>query len=136
MLRAHDIDEVLIFSAWRPNRRHPKGKQAKRHPGALAVDIFKLGKKLPATKAGDKPPKRIWLDVKKDWHGRIGAKTCGKKAAKPRKKSPKASELRKIICESASKRQFTSMLTPNYDRAHHNHFHFDLTPEVKWRIVR
>lgn len=134
ILTGHGIDDVLIFSAWRPNHRHPKDKPAKRHPGALAVDIFKLGTMEP--RGDDEKPKRVWLDVKKDWHGRIGAKTCGAKAAKPRKKSAAARLLRKLICTAASERLFTSMLTPNYNRAHHNHFHLEITPKVKWRLVR
>jgi hypothetical protein len=132
ILSEHAIDDVLIFSAYRPNRRHPKGKPAKRHPGGLAVDIAKLGG--PAEDGDDKKPR--WLNVKKDWHGRIGDQTCGEKAAKPRKKTEAATELRTIICRAASERLFTSMLTPNYDRAHHNHFHLEVTPDVKWRLVR
>ena len=89
VLAAHHIDDVLIFSAWRPNRRQPKDKQAIRHPGGLAVDIFKLGKLVPSDEGGKSntsKKKRVWTDVKKDWHGRIGSKTCGKKAAKPKRK--------------------------------------------------
>ena len=129
ILKDHGIDEVLIFSAWRPNRRAKKGKEAKRHPGGLAVDIMRLGGR-------DENGERVWLDVKKDWHGRIGHKTCGPKASKPTKKSAAATRLRTMVCKAAKARLFTSMLTPNYDRAHHNHFHFDVTPNVKWRMVR
>ena len=38
--------------------------------------------------------------------------------------------------EVARARIFTSILTPNYDKPHSNHFHFDLAVDVKWRIVR
>lgn len=139
ILRKHDVDDVLIYSAWRPNRRQPKGEAATRHPGALAVDIYKIGKLV----AGDRPGKadakakqRVWLDVKKNWHGRRGAKTCGPKAAKPTKKSAEAVELRELICGAAEQRLFTSMLTPNYDAAHRDHFHLEVTPKVTWRLVR
>ncbi len=132
ILARHDIDEALIFSAWRPSRQQPKGKPSTRHTGALAVDIFKLGKRAGA----DDEDARVWLDVKKDWHGRIGATTCGPKATAPTKKSRAAAELRELVCAGAAARLFTTMLTPNYDGAHHNHFHFDITPDVTWRLVR
>ncbi len=76
-----------------------------------------------------------------DWsyHGQIGAESCGAKAQKPAAQGDalgKALELRAIYCEAADKRMFTSMLSPNYDRAHFNHFHLEVTTEVKWRLVR
>jgi len=165
ILRKHDIDEVIIYSSWRPpSKKWPKGKLALRHPGAMAVDIDRLGKKLrppkrpkppktvkkatkPVTKGKKKAPKnktakppkqtkRIWLDVENDFNGLIGSTTCGPKARPPKPATPAALELRKIVCQAAAERLFTSILTPNYDKPHFNHFHFDLTPGVKWRIVR
>jgi hypothetical protein len=76
------------------------------------------------------------LDVKKQFGGRIGSVTCGPKARPPSPATDDAKELRAIVCEIAAARIFTSILTPNYDRPHFNHIHLDLTPRVKWRIVR
>src|SRR5687768_8912810 len=46
ILQKHDIDEVLIFSAWRPPAKSwPKDKPAIRHPGGLAIDIRRMVKK-------------------------------------------------------------------------------------------
>ena len=127
ILIEHGIDDVLIFSSWRPpGRRWPTGKEAIRHPGALAIDIMRFGRKVDG--------KRVWVDVEKDFHGQIGAATCGPHAASPADESAK--ELRAIACAAADARLFTSILTPNYDRAHFNHFHFDLTIDAKWRIIR
>ena len=88
-----------------------------------------------APKASSKNSYR-WLDVRKDFGGQIGAPSCGDKAPKPRPNTEKARAIRKVYCDAARARIFTSMLSPNYDRPHHDHFHLELTPKVKWRIVR
>jgi hypothetical protein len=132
VLRSHDIDEVLMFSAWRPpGKRWPDGKAGTRHPGALAIDAYRFGKKLAPGQTA-----RVWLDVVKDFHGTIGASPCGSDAAPPSPSTPQARELRSIACEAADQHLFTAVLTPNYNRAHHNHFHLEVTPEVRWYLVR
>jgi hypothetical protein len=132
ILRAHDVDEVVMFSAWRPpGSRWPASKLATRHPGALAIDAARFGKALaPGRK------ERVWLDVARDFHGAIGAPACGPGAAAPRRSTAAARELRSIACEAADQHVFTAILTPNYNRAHFNHFHLEITPEVKWSLVR
>ncbi len=43
ILLAHRIDEVIMFSAWRPpGKNWPKDKPARRHPGALAIDMYRF----------------------------------------------------------------------------------------------
>lgn len=134
ILVAHHIDEVRMFSAWRPPPpKWPDGKLGTRHPGALAIDAYRFGKKL----AEGKPAKdREWLDVTRDFSGRIGAPSCGPGAVPPRSKSKAAKEIRAIMCAAADAHLFTTILTPNYDRAHFNHFHLEVTPGVKWYLVR
>jgi hypothetical protein len=145
ILRAHGIDEALMFSGWRPPRKSwPKDKEAIRHPGGMAIDIQRFGRwtdpsaTAAAAKRGPSEPKRQreWLDVHEHFNGRIGSTTCGPKARAPHPATDEAKELRAILCQAADARIFTSILTPNYDRAHFNHVHLDLTPKVKWRIVR
>ena len=116
VLAAHDVVAVRHYSMYRVK---PKGQ----HHAGLAIDpaIFTL-------RDGTK------LDVLDDWHGRIGAKTCGADAG-PRKRTDKALKLRAILCEIAAKRIFNVILTPNHDRAHKNHFHLDITPGARWFIV-
>lgn len=138
ILRSRAIDEVRIFSAWRPPPPSwPDGKLAIRHPGALAIDIARFGKALAE---GQLPKDRQWLNVKRDWSGAIGAPACGPGAASPRPTSSAplapAKELRSIVCEASEQRLFTSILTPNYNRAHENHFHLEITPDVAWHLVR
>jgi hypothetical protein len=132
VLRAHDIDEVRMFSAWRPpGSKWPEGKLGTRHPGGLAMDAARFGKKLAPGQTT-----RVWLDVARDFHGAIGKAVCGADAAPPSPATKEASELRSIACEMADQHMFTTILTPNYNRAHFNHFHLEVTPEVRWYLVR
>lgn len=132
ILKAHDIDDVRIFSAFRPaGAKHLNDEgEGVRHAGGLAVDIMRLGKRLAP---GEKD--RVWLDVLRDFHGRIGAPVCGAGAAPPMPATSEAKEIRSIACEAADQHIFTSILTPNYDRAHRNHFHVEVTPDVRWHLV-
>src|SRR6185503_11609176 len=97
VLRVHDVDEVLIFSAWRPpGKRWPGGKLGTRHPGGLAIDAYRFGKKL-----GPGQSSREWLDVEKNFHGTLGAQPCGSGAAPPSPATAEAKEIRSIACEAA-----------------------------------
>jgi hypothetical protein len=124
-LSAHGIDEVRMFSAWRPPSRHfPPGKLATAHPGGLAAD-------LRLFKRGGEPP----LDVEADFHGRIGAIPCGKAAVPPAPDTPAARELHAIYCAAADAHLFHVQLCPDHDRPHRNHFHVEVRPAVRWFIV-
>ena len=131
VLAAHDIDEVRMFSAWRPpGTAWDPDREGTRHAGGLAMDAGRFGKKLAPGET-----ERVWLDVEKDYHGRLGAPSCGASAAPPVPATAEARELRSIACEAADQHFFTSILTPNYDRAHRNHFHLEVTPDVRWYLV-
>ena len=132
ILSKHDIDEALIFSAWRPPAKSwPKDKQAIRHPGGLAIDIRRLVKK----KVGTEKPRD--LIIERDWAPALNQDGCSAEALAKLAgdKNADARELRSIFCEAKEARIFTSMLSPNYDKAHHNHFHFEIRPDVTWRLV-
>jgi hypothetical protein len=118
ILTKRDIVEVVHLSVYRPVSSKVRLKGAgRRHGGALAIDaaLFK-------TKDGRT------LSVEKDFHGRIGARPCPAPAS--------ASELRKIACEAGDTRLFNVLLTPNYNRAHRNHFHMEVTAGVRWTLIR
>lgn len=119
VLARHDIVEVVHLSVYRPVSKKVRLEGAgRRHGGALAIDaaLFK-------TKDGRT------LSVEKDFHPRrIGARPC------PAPES--ASELRKIACEANEARLFNVLLTPDFNWAHRNHFHMEVTAGVKWTLVR
>lgn len=127
---AHGYDDVITFSGWRPpGSMWPKDKLARRHPGALAVDIQAF------RKSGDTENQES-LSITLDYHGQIDAPSCGPEAQKPNPQTEKATKLRQIVCEAAEQKMFSSILTPNHDRPHYDHLHVEVTPDVKWRLVR
>jgi hypothetical protein len=124
ILAAHGVVEVRHYSMYRPPPKSwPDDKPGTRHNGALAIDAAKFTTKDGAT-----------LVVDKDFHGHIDAKTCGDGAA-PHPATEQALELRKILCEAVDAHLFNVVLTPNYNRDHHNHFHLEVTSGVKWFLV-
>ena len=123
-LAAHDVTQVIHFSVYRPPvQSWPAGKLASRHPGALAIDAGSFVKKDGTT-----------LEVERDFHGHIGAVTCGPGAG-PDQTTPQALELRRIVCDAADARLFNVVLTPDYNRPHRNHFHLEVTAGVGWFVV-
>ena len=126
VLTRYDVVEVVHYSVYRP----PPAKQVlsgagRRHSGALAIDaaIFK-------TRDGQT------ISVEKDFHGRIGSKPCGAKAASTAGLPAPAITLRKIVCEAADAQLFNVMLTPDYNWPHRNHFHLEVTAGARWVLVR
>ncbi|HEU4726368.1 MAG TPA: extensin family protein [Kofleriaceae bacterium] len=123
ILESHDIVEVRHYSMYRPPRHWPEDKIGSQHDGALALDAGRF-----IDRAGKV------LDVDHDFHGRIGARTCGDGAA-PRPATPDALTLREILCQAVERRLFNVVLTPNYNRPHHNHFHLEVMAGVGWFLV-
>ena len=122
-LAAHDVVEVVHYSIYRPpSSRWPAAKIASRHPGALAIDAASFVKRGGRT-----------LSVERDFHGRIGAATCG--SGGPNPATLEAIELRRIVCDAAEARLFNVALTPDYNWAHRNHFHLEVTAGVDWFMV-
>jgi hypothetical protein len=123
-LSRHDIVDVLHYSIYRPpSDSWPPDRIASRHPGALAIDAGVFIKK-DGTK----------LDVERDFHGRVGAVTCGPGAG-PSPATGEAIELREIVCDAADAKLFNVALTPDYNWEHRNHFHLEVAANVKWFTV-
>jgi hypothetical protein len=123
LLASHDIVEVRHYSMYRPPHGWPDDKIGAQHNGGLALD---------AGRFIDKDGKV--LDVLHDFHGAIGAKTCGDGAG-PRPATPDAIALRQILCEAVDRHLFSVVLTPNYNRPHRNHFHLEVMAGARWFLV-
>ncbi|MDP9036466.1 MAG: extensin family protein [Myxococcota bacterium] len=116
--------EVVHYSIYRPpSAAWPADKIASRHPGGLAIDAASFVRKDGST-----------LAVERDFHGAIGARTCGPGSG-PTPPTPNALELRQIVCDAADAKLFNVTLTPDYNRAHRNHFHLELTADARWFMV-
>ena len=125
ILARYDVDEVVHFSAYRPPPKNwPAEKPGQRHGAALALDAAVFLKK-DGTK----------LNVEKDFHGAIGAKTCGPRSG-PWPATEEAKTLRAIACDTADAHLFNVELTPDFNAKHKNHFHLEVTPGVKWFLVK
>ena len=124
ILQHHDIVEVRHYSIYRPpGKSWPEDKAAKQHAGALALDAGRFIKSDGTS-----------LDVTKHFHGAIGDMTCGKSAA-PHPATAEATELRGILCDAVDEHLFNIVLTPNFNRPHHNHFHLEVASGIKWYLV-
>lgn len=114
LLAQHDVVEAIHFSFYRPGARIGKSGKPSQHSRGLAFDLGQL--KL---KNGSR------ISVEKDWQGEVGDDVeCD---ASPPKEAA-ARLLMRVVCEAARRRIFHLILTPNYNKAHFNHFHLDLQP--------
>jgi hypothetical protein len=124
LLAQHDIVQVRHYSMYRPPPRSwPDDRIGGQHNGALALDAGRFVKKDGST-----------LDVLTDFHGKIGAQTCGEGAG-PHPVTENAKELREILCTAVSEHLFNVVLTPDFNRPHRNHFHLEVMADVKWFLV-
>lgn len=124
ILEKHRIVEVRHYSMYRrPPKRWTEDRIGGQHIGGLALDAARFIRDDGSA-----------LDVLDDFKGRRGAKTCGPKARKV--KDPAAIELREIVCAAVDQQLFNVVLTPDFNRAHRNHFHLEVMAGVKWFMVR
>jgi hypothetical protein len=122
ILARHDVVDVRHYSMYRPPPASwPAAEIAKRHPGAVALDAARFIRKDGS-----------YLDVEEHFHGEIGRTAC---KDPPEPATPEATALHAILCETIDARLFNVVLTPNYNRAHRNHFHLEVTRDVKWFMV-
>jgi hypothetical protein len=113
-LRPHGVTSIDVMSSYRD---HP---WASFHTLGLALDISKF-----VTAEGE-------LIVRSDFERTPAAPTC--EGAAPAK--PPAQRLRAIACSLAQSHLFSSVLTPNYNKGHHDHFHVDVRPDDPRIFVR
>ncbi len=122
MLRQAGVVEVVHYSVFRPNKKHPGA--GSKHAGALAIDVGTL-----VLSDGTK------ISVKDDFSGKIGRKTCPLYETGPTDLNDKSSLLWRLACGAHNARIFNVILTPNYNVPHKDHFHLEVTPKVKWFLV-
>lgn len=122
IIAKHGVREVRIFSAYRPPPKNGGDQGSKRHQAALAVDVRTLKKE-----SGEE------LVVLDHFEPHPGVEPCSE-AREP--SDPAAKELRAITCETARAHLFNSILTPNFDDRHRNHFHLEVAPGKAWFLLR
>ena len=68
---------------------------------------------------------RGWVSIQDDYEATPGEETC----AGPAPRSRVARSLRRIACRLHRSGRFQSVLTPNYNEGHRDHFHLDIRPD-------
>lgn len=121
-LRELGVVGVEHFSAFRPGARVAGSNKPSGHSRALALDAARFHLE----------DGRV-IDVERDWAGRErGGHPCP-----PRRGEPEEAELlRSAVCQAVDMGVFQVILTPHHDRAHHNHVHIELVPDVDWTYIR
>jgi len=119
-LHAHGVTEVQYFSALRRGKI-VRDKPRSQHNVGLALDLLGLrGPGMPLAKVEDLYPR-----------GRLQA--CPDRANAPGPAgapvpvgAPAADLYLALACQTYTRGLFHTILTPDHDRAHHNHLHLDL----------
>jgi predicted esterase len=110
----HGVRTVSAISAYRDKPR------TSFHTLGLALDIWRF-----STKDGV-------LRVEHDFEVTPGHETC----SAPTPQSERGRALLDIACRLGASRQFSSVLTPNYNEGHRDHFHLDVRPDDPRVFVR
>ena len=136
------IREILFYSIYRPLKVPPK-KCAKGRPGKRCRKLKKAYAKAKRAQVSQHRFGRAidigWLvtadgetlEVLGSFERRSGVPPCSYTP-----KTEAARLMTDFVCRLHRLRIFNVMLTPNANKAHHNHFHFDVTPNTSWHIIR
>ncbi len=124
LLASHGIAQIYIGSMYREGAKIAHRGHKSQHGYGLAMDILSL-----------RHQDGRLLKVERDWHGGVGDASCGPDAVIH---EPDASSilLRNVICAVARAHIFHHMLTPGSNRAHRDHFHFDVKRGANYQYVR
>ena len=120
-LRARGVRALRSLSVHRPGAHVAGSRRVSGHAHALAIDVGALELDDETT-----------IDVLGGWEARAaGADPCGEHA-----ESERSALLRSAVCAAVEADLFQIVLTPHHDRAHQNHVHLELVPDVPWSYVR
>ncbi len=116
----HGVTRVLHMSMYRPpsGKTWPERKAGQRHGAGLAIDVGTL-----VFAGGQK------LVVDTDFGGHLAGAVCGDGAA-PNPRTTEANLLRLMTCEVVASGSFHVVLTPNFNKPHHNHLHLEVSPKA------
>jgi D-alanyl-D-alanine dipeptidase len=137
--RAKGVVKIEYYSTWRPMtpaqncKKGPRGRNCRRaferaqsghlpsqHSRATAIDIRWFTFEDGST-----------VDVETDYEKHFHHSPCD-----DHPRTEKGQFLQDFVCNLHRDQVFNVMLTPNADRDHYNHLHFDITPDAAWYILR
>jgi len=120
---ARGVTEIVHYGIYRDAPLPAQGRP-RHHVAGLAIDIAAFVKK-DGTR----------LDVRRDFRGRIGTKTCTDADLPRGAPTPGTHELRGLLCDVVEARTFHQILTPNHDHRHVDHFHLEVMRNTSWTLV-
>jgi hypothetical protein len=121
-LREAGVTSIDHYSIYRPGARVHGSAHMSGHARGLAIDAARFHLANGAV-----------LDVLTDWEEREhGSAPCPRRP----EEAWQSRLLRGVVCDAVQHNLFQVVLTPHHDRAHENHVHLELKPEVSWTYVR
>lgn len=121
-LRAAGVRRLVHYSTFRPGARVARSGRASGHASALALDLAVVERDDGSE-----------VEVLAGWEARErGELPC----EGDRDETAESAMLRRLVCGAAEDDLFQIVLTPHYDRAHANHVHLEVRPDVGWSFVR
>lgn len=121
-LRSAGVRSVRYYSIYRPNARIAGSRRVSGHAHGLAIDAAEFTLRGGQT-----------INVLDDWEGRArGEAPCPLRA----EEATSGRILRAVTCSAADRNLFQIVLTPHYNKAHENHVHLEIKPDVDWTYVR
>jgi hypothetical protein len=136
------ITEVLFYSTYRPLKKPPD--ECKK--GKAGASCRKAKQKYEKALARKHSQHRKGLAIDIRWFVNAEGETIDvlehyerEDKQPPCEDEPQTDEgrfLKELACALHDQRVFNVILTPNANKAHHNHFHFDITPDSTWYVIK
>jgi hypothetical protein len=121
-LRDAGVVRVEHYSIYRPGARTAGEGRVSGHARGMAIDAARFHLRNGEV-----------LDVLTDWEDRDrGGAPCPQRPDEGRP----SRVLRGVVCDAVEGNLFQVVLTPHHDRAHGNHVHLEIRPDVDWSYVR
>jgi hypothetical protein len=121
-LRRAGVRRIEHYSIYRPGARVGGGGKTSGHALGMALDAAKFHLDNGEV-----------VDVLTDWEDRDrGENPCPKRSDE----AWQGRLLRDLVCHAVDRNLFQVVITPHHDKAHENHVHLELRPEVDWTYVR
>jgi hypothetical protein len=121
ILQNAGVVRVEHYSTYRRGARIARSSRSSGHARALAIDAARFHLE----------DGRV-LDIDADWDER---ERGGDPCKSGRREDQAGRLLRGVVCEAVQRGLFQVVLTPHHDRAHQNHVHLELVPDVDWTYV-
>lgn len=121
ILQDAGVVRVEHYSTYRRGAHVARSSKSSGHARALAIDAARFHLE----------DGRV-LDIVEDWDER---ERGGDPCKFGRREDAAGKLLRGVVCEAVERGLFQVVITPHHDRAHQNHVHLELVPDVDWTYV-